>query len=163
MAQSPLRVALAQASRGWLFAQNAQLRAIPYRACVVVIILRYTHVCSEEVYHLTYDGPESEHLTSIRSCNLDVPRCVGVSGDLVETCPRFLQDNVQSQWFTDYTKLSASAAIFYGYTFLVGLLVWLVLRYYRSDMRLANMFCIYGKCPVPVQAWIEMGTLLLCL
>jgi len=51
---------------------------------------------------------------------------------------------VHDQWFTDYTKLSASAAIFYGYTFVVGLGVWLVLRYFRSDMRLAHMFCIYG-------------------
>ena len=52
---------------------------------------------------------------------------------------------MQSQWFTDYTKLSASAAIFYGYTFIVGLVVWLLLRYFRSDMRLVNMLCIYGE------------------
>ncbi|KAF5828845.1 hypothetical protein DUNSADRAFT_16981 [Dunaliella salina] len=51
---------------------------------------------------------------------------------------------VQSQWFTDYTKLSASAGIFYGYVFVVGLLVWLVLRYFRSDMRIVNILCIYG-------------------
>lgn len=52
-----------------------------------------------------------------------------------------VQDN---QWFTDYTKLAASTGIFYGYVFGLSLLLWLVLRYLRSDMKLVNMFCIYG-------------------
>ena len=59
---------------------------------------------------------------------------------------------MDSQWFTDYTKLSLSAVLFYGYTSIVGLTVWLVLRYFRSDMGLANLLCIYGKNACPAYA-----------
>jgi hypothetical protein len=50
-----------------------------------------------------------------------------------------------NQWFTDYTKLAASTGVFYGYVFVLSLLLWLVLRYFRSDMRLVNMYCVYGE------------------
>jgi hypothetical protein len=52
---------------------------------------------------------------------------------------------LSGQWFTDYTKLAASAGIFYGYVFVLSLVLWLVLRYLRADMRLVNMFCVYGE------------------
>ncbi|GFH10679.1 Yip1 domain-containing protein, partial [Haematococcus lacustris] len=55
-----------------------------------------------------------------------------------------VQSMADSQWFTDYTKLASSAGLFYGYAFGLSLLLWLGLRYLRSDMRLVNMFCIYG-------------------
>lgn len=50
-----------------------------------------------------------------------------------------------AQWFTDYTKLGASAGIFYGYVFGLSFILWLVLRYLRADMKLVDMFCVYGE------------------
>ncbi|KAL6762784.1 hypothetical protein V8C86DRAFT_2510863 [Haematococcus lacustris] len=58
--------------------------------------------------------------------------------------PAAVPSMAESQWFTDYTKLASSAGLFYGYAFGLSLLLWLGLRYLRSDMRLVNMFCIYG-------------------
>ncbi|GFR42590.1 hypothetical protein Agub_g3517 [Astrephomene gubernaculifera] len=51
-----------------------------------------------------------------------------------------------NQWFTDYTKLGTSAAIFYGYVFIVGLLLFFAVKWFRGELRLANVFCIYGYC-----------------
>jgi hypothetical protein len=54
-------------------------------------------------------------------------------------------DIVNNQWFTDYTKLGTSAAVFYGYTFILSLILWLGLRYMRAELKLVNMFCVYGE------------------
>ncbi|GIL71631.1 hypothetical protein Vretimale_920 [Volvox reticuliferus] len=50
------------------------------------------------------------------------------------------------QWFTDYTKLATSAAIFYGYIFVVGLILFFFVKWFKGELRLANVFCIYGYC-----------------
>ena len=42
------------------------------------------------------------------------------------------------------TQMSAAAAVFYGYVFLLGFLLFLVLKYFKSAMQLFNIFCIYG-------------------
>ncbi len=41
-------------------------------------------------------------------------------------------------------QLSASAGIFYGYVFIIGLCLWGAIRWLRGDMKLANIYCIYG-------------------
>lgn len=50
------------------------------------------------------------------------------------------------QWFTDYTKLATSAAIFYGYIFIIGLLFFFVVKWFKGEIKLVNVFCIYGYC-----------------
>lgn len=34
--------------------------------------------------------------------------------------------------------------MFYGYTFLVSLALWLWVRMIKADVQLVNMFCVYG-------------------
>ncbi|EFJ53065.1 hypothetical protein VOLCADRAFT_102690 [Volvox carteri f. nagariensis] len=55
-------------------------------------------------------------------------------------------DFTKNQWFTDYTKLATSAAIFYGYIFIVGLVLFFIVKWFKGELRLANVFCIYGYC-----------------
>jgi hypothetical protein len=59
--------------------------------------------------------------------------------------PSVQDDVINNQWFTDYTKLGTSAAVFYGYTFILSLILWLGLRYMRAELKLVNMYCVYGK------------------
>lgn len=42
-------------------------------------------------------------------------------------------------------QMSASAAVFYGYVFLVGMALYFILRYFKGDMKLVNVWCIYGE------------------
>ncbi|GBF89718.1 hypothetical protein Rsub_02888 [Raphidocelis subcapitata] len=48
------------------------------------------------------------------------------------------------QWYTDYAKMSYSAVLFYGYVFVLGMILYFALRWFRSEIRLANVWCIYG-------------------
>ncbi|KAI8476789.1 MAG: hypothetical protein J3K34DRAFT_516364 [Monoraphidium minutum] len=48
------------------------------------------------------------------------------------------------QWYADYAKMSYSAALFYGYVFVLGMIFFFTLRWFRSEIRLANVWCIYG-------------------
>ncbi|MEW5299118.1 MAG: hypothetical protein WDW36_002164 [Sanguina aurantia] len=77
----------------------------------------------------------------------------------------------QAQWYNDYGKMSASAAVFYGYVFLVGMALYFILRYFKGDMKLVNVWCIYGYsltifipislvCVVPVETvrWCAVAT-----
>lgn len=48
------------------------------------------------------------------------------------------------QWYNDYAKVSYSALLFYGYVFALGFALWFALRWFRSEMRLANVWCVYG-------------------
>jgi hypothetical protein len=48
------------------------------------------------------------------------------------------------QWYTDYTKLGTSAALFYGYVFVFGMGLWLALRWFNGQMKLISVWCIYG-------------------
>ncbi|KAG2497391.1 hypothetical protein HYH03_004547 [Edaphochlamys debaryana] len=57
-----------------------------------------------------------------------------------------LASTTDDQWFTDYTKLGTSAAIFYGYVFIVGLIVFFTVKWFKGELKLANVFCIYGYC-----------------
>ncbi len=43
-------------------------------------------------------------------------------------------------------QLATSAAIFYGYIFIVGLIVWGVVKWFRGELKIVNVFCIYGAC-----------------
>jgi hypothetical protein len=38
---------------------------------------------------------------------------------------------VAHQWYTDYAKMSYSALMFYGYVFVLGLVLFFVLRWFR--------------------------------
>ncbi|MEW5313450.1 MAG: hypothetical protein WDW38_005016 [Sanguina aurantia] len=77
----------------------------------------------------------------------------------------------QAQWYNDYGKMSASAAVFYGYVFLVGMALYFILRYFKGDMKLVNVWCIYGYsltifipislvCVVPIETvrWCAVAT-----
>jgi len=48
------------------------------------------------------------------------------------------------QWYADYTKMSFSALLFYGYVFLLGMGLFFALRWFKSEIKLANVWCIYG-------------------
>jgi hypothetical protein len=48
------------------------------------------------------------------------------------------------QWYNDYAKVSYSALLFYGYVFALGFGLWFALRWLRSEMRLASVWCVYG-------------------
>ncbi|KAF8065746.1 yipf1 [Scenedesmus sp. PABB004] len=51
---------------------------------------------------------------------------------------------VERQWYTDYAKMSFSALLFYGYVFGLGLVLTTALRWFKSEIKLANVWCIYG-------------------
>jgi hypothetical protein len=51
---------------------------------------------------------------------------------------------VERQWYTDYTKMSFSALLFYGYVFLFSMGLFMALRWFRSEIKLVNVWCIYG-------------------
>lgn len=53
---------------------------------------------------------------------------------------------LENQWFTDYTKLGTSAAIFYGYVFIVGLCLFFCVKWFKGELRIVNVLCIYGYC-----------------
>ena len=38
---------------------------------------------------------------------------------------------VERQWYTDYAKMSFSALLFYGYVFVLGLVLYFALRWFR--------------------------------
>ncbi len=42
--------------------------------------------------------------------------------------------------------MGTSAALYYGYTFLLSFVLWLGLRYARAELKMVNMFCVYGEC-----------------
>jgi hypothetical protein len=41
-------------------------------------------------------------------------------------------------------QLGAAAGIFYGYTFLLSAILWGVMRFIKGEVKLVNMWCIYG-------------------
>lgn len=43
-------------------------------------------------------------------------------------------------------QLGTSAGIFYGYVFILSILLWLWIKYMRGDIKLVNVFCMYGQC-----------------
>lgn len=42
-------------------------------------------------------------------------------------------------------QLGTSAGIFYGYVFILSILLWLWIKYMRGDIKLVNVFCMYGQ------------------
>ena len=48
-------------------------------------------------------------------------------------------------------QLGSSAGIFYGYIFIISLLLWGWVKYLRASVKLVNMFCVYGECSSNVQ------------
>lgn len=47
-------------------------------------------------------------------------------------------------WYYDVDKVGASFGIFYGYLGIVGLALWLVLRWFKAGVSLASVWCTYG-------------------
>ncbi|EFN54309.1 hypothetical protein CHLNCDRAFT_24956, partial [Chlorella variabilis] len=73
-------------------------------------------------------------------------------------------------WYYDVDKVGASFGIFYGYLGIVGLALWLVLRWFKAGVSLASVWCTYGYalaafipicilCVIPVDLarWIVVG------
>lgn len=54
------------------------------------------------------------------------------------------EEDDEEEWGADYTKLGAAAGMYYGYVFVIGLLLWLLLYCMKSDMKLSQVWCIYG-------------------
>uniref|UniRef100_A0A383WDJ0 Protein YIP n=1 Tax=Tetradesmus obliquus TaxID=3088 RepID=A0A383WDJ0_TETOB len=76
----------------------------------------------------------------------------------------------ERQWYTDYAKMSFSALLFYGYVFGLGLALYFALRWFKSEIKLSNVWCIYGYsltifipmafvCIVPIGwvRWLVVG------
>ncbi len=42
-------------------------------------------------------------------------------------------------------QLGTSAAIFYGYIFIISLILWGWVKYMKGDVKIVNMFCVYGE------------------
>jgi len=47
-------------------------------------------------------------------------------------------------WYYDIDKVTYSASLFYGYVTIVPLLLWLMMKYFRSPQPLISLVCIYG-------------------
>mmetsp|Transcript_20602 Transcript_20602/g.62044 ORF Transcript_20602/g.62044 Transcript_20602/m.62044 type:complete len:370 (+) Transcript_20602:203-1312(+) len=50
----------------------------------------------------------------------------------------------EAVWYYDINKVSYSAVLYYGYVGVIGLAVWAVLKYFKSAVSLAQVWCIYG-------------------
>lgn len=42
------------------------------------------------------------------------------------------------------SQLATSAAIFYGYVFVVGLALYFCVKWFKGELKVVNVFCIYG-------------------
>lgn len=49
-------------------------------------------------------------------------------------------------------KVGGSFALFYGYVGLVGLALYLVLRWFKAGVPLASVWCVYGE-----SRWVGVG------
>lgn len=43
-------------------------------------------------------------------------------------------------------QVSYSAVLYYGYIGVIGVAVWAVLKYFKSGVSLAQIWCTYGEC-----------------
>ncbi len=43
-------------------------------------------------------------------------------------------------------QLATSAGLFYGYVFVIGLILFFVVKWFKGELKLVNVFCIYGQC-----------------
>ena len=50
-----------------------------------------------------------------------------------------------SGWYYDVDKVGGSFGIFYGYVGIIGLALYLVLRWFKAGVSLAAVWCIYGE------------------
>lgn len=48
------------------------------------------------------------------------------------------------QWYNDYAKMSYSALMYYGYVFVLTLGLYFALKWFKSEIQLVNVWCIYG-------------------
>lgn len=73
-------------------------------------------------------------------------------------------------WYYDVDKVGGSCGIFYGYVGVIGLAIYLVLRWFKAGISLASVWCIYGYAlaafipisfvcifPIELMRWIVVG------
>lgn len=61
---------------------------------------------------------------------------------IIHTCQQLNTDLCCTT--TCMLQMSYSALLFYGYVFLLGLVLYFALRWFRSEIKLVNVWCIYG-------------------
>lgn len=79
-------------------------------------------------------------------------------------------DTSHGSWYYDVDKVGGSFGIFYGYVGVVGLVLYLILRWFKAGTRLAAVWCVYGYalavfipmalvCVVPLESvrWAVVG------
>lgn len=59
-------------------------------------------------------------------------------------------------WYYDVDKVGGSMGLFYGYVGVVGLALYLLLRWYKASIGLAQVWCAYGYA---LAAYIPMAAL----
>lgn len=42
-------------------------------------------------------------------------------------------------------QLASSAGIFYGYIFVIGLLLYFLVKWFKGELRIVNVICVYGE------------------
>mmetsp|Transcript_7301 Transcript_7301/g.15949 ORF Transcript_7301/g.15949 Transcript_7301/m.15949 type:complete len:386 (-) Transcript_7301:351-1508(-) len=48
------------------------------------------------------------------------------------------------KWVADMTQMAISAALFYGYIFILSIALWGWVKWLRGDLRIVHIFCVYG-------------------
>lgn len=84
----------------------------------------------------------------------------------------------EKRWYYDVDKVGGSMGLFYGYVGVVGLVVFAVLKYFKSSASLPMIWCIYGYalvsyipmaalCVIPVEsarwALVSVATAISCV
>lgn len=41
--------------------------------------------------------------------------------------------------------MASSAGIFYGYIFVIGLLLYFLVKWFKGELRIVNVICVYGE------------------
>lgn len=59
--------------------------------------------------------------------------------------PCYSAGEEHSGWYYDVDKVGGSFGIFYGYVGVVGLVLYLVLRWFKAGVPLAAVWCVYGE------------------
>jgi hypothetical protein len=66
-------------------------------------------------------------------------------------------DAFSAGWYYDVDKVGGSMALFYGYVGVVGMALWVILRWgFKASVSLASIWCLYGYC---LASFIPMAAL----
>jgi protein YIPF1/2 len=84
-------------------------------------------------------------------------RKFGGGGGAVPPAPPGTDDGHSSGWYYDVDKVGGSMGLFYGYVGVVGMALYMVLRWgFKASVSLAQIWCLYGYC---LASFIPMAAL----